>query len=153
MTLFKKYSLRVNFSMMFSSSFLSAFLRWGIVCVIVKLGGKQGPEMLGLWTLAQALTMPVMYITDLNLRTVLITDSKRTYPLNHFFALRLITNFVLVTIVTIICIIMGIDLYRTICIVLFSISTGVFSFRELFMAISIRNESTKINAKIGRAHV
>jgi len=140
----RKLSLRQNFSWMFCAQMISGVLRWGLLLLLAKMGGAL---MVGTWTLAQAICLPIMYLTGLNLQTVLVTDAAREHTVGEYLFLRVVTNVVMVGVVVSVCLWQGLDAYTTVCIVLFSISTAILAFRHVVMAVPIRNENTKVNAR------
>ncbi|MFW6155411.1 MAG: lipopolysaccharide biosynthesis protein [Planctomycetota bacterium] len=140
----KKLTLRQNFSWMFCAQMISGVLRWGLLVILAKLGG---PAMVGTWTLAQAISLPVMYLTQLNLKTVLVTDAAREHTVGEYLFLRLVTNILQMMIVVGVCLWQQLDAYTTVCVVLFSVSVAALSFRQMLLAVPIRNENTRVNAR------
>jgi O-antigen/teichoic acid export membrane protein len=62
--------------------------QWGILIIVARSGG---PEMVGRFALALAITAPVMLFSNLALRAALVTDVRGEHPLGRYLALRLAT--------------------------------------------------------------
>jgi O-antigen/teichoic acid export membrane protein len=69
-------------------SFVYAACQWAMLVVLAKLGSV---EMTGQFALGLAVGAPVFLLTDLSLRSVLVTDVAGTHPLGDYVALRLVT--------------------------------------------------------------
>jgi len=140
----KKLTLRQNFSWMFCASVLAGVLRWALLLILAKMGG---PVMVGTWVLAQAICFPIMYLTRLNLETVLITDVRREQSIGEYLFLRLATNVLMIAAIAGVCLWRGLDAYTTTCTVLFGLSASILAFRDVVLSVPIRNERTKVNAR------
>jgi O-antigen/teichoic acid export membrane protein len=68
---------------------ICAASQWGILITLARIGG---PEMVGRFALALALTAPVMLFSNLALRAALVTDVRGEHPLGRYLALRLATT-------------------------------------------------------------
>jgi O-antigen/teichoic acid export membrane protein len=63
--------------------------QWGILIIVARSGG---PEMVGRFALALAITAPVMLFSNLALRAALVTDVRgEHHPLGRYLALRFAT--------------------------------------------------------------
>ncbi|MGH6919663.1 MAG: lipopolysaccharide biosynthesis protein, partial [Geminicoccaceae bacterium] len=60
--------------------------QWGILIIVARSGG---PETVGRFALALAITAPVMLLSNLALRAALVTDVRGEHPLGRYLALRL----------------------------------------------------------------
>lgn len=67
------------------------FSQWLLLVVLARMGD---PELVGRFTLVLAISAPIFLMTGLNLRTLQVTDARRTYRLEEFFALRTILGMV-----------------------------------------------------------
>lgn len=83
----KPLTLRHNFSWTFIGNAVYAACQWGMVILIAKLGR---PEMVGQFTLGFAITAPVLLFTNLHLRCVQATDTRKQYVFADYLGLRLI---------------------------------------------------------------
>ena len=79
--------LRENFAWTLAGNAIYAACQWGILVTIAKFGT---PAMLGQFALGLALAAPVFMLTSLQLRAVLVTDSRDQYRLGHYLAPRLL---------------------------------------------------------------
>jgi O-antigen/teichoic acid export membrane protein len=82
-------SLRANFAWTLAGNVVYAGCQWGIVVVFAKCGS---PEALGQFSLALAITAPVLMFGSLQLRALLATDAKNAYRFGDYLALRLTTG-------------------------------------------------------------
>ena len=81
-------SLRHNFSWTFVGDATFNACQWAILTVIAKL---VSPEKVGEYSLALAITAPVILFANLNLRQFQATDARRTVAFGDYFGLRLLT--------------------------------------------------------------
>jgi O-antigen/teichoic acid export membrane protein len=85
----KRLALRTNFAWTVVANACSAASAWLIVVAIAKLGSM---EMAGHYALAQAIVIPVLSLSMLQLRAVFATDAANTYQFGHYLGLRAITT-------------------------------------------------------------
>ncbi|HEX9006986.1 MAG TPA: MATE family efflux transporter [Bacteroidota bacterium] len=78
-------SLRANFSWTIAGNLFFSACSWAVLSLIAKLGT---PEMVGQYTLAIAIVVPVMTFAQLQLRAIQATDVRGTYLFQHYFGLR-----------------------------------------------------------------
>lgn len=83
-----RLSLRANFSWTFLGNVIFAACQWGMLIVLAKLGT---PEMVGQFALGSAIAVPVLMLTNLQLRDVQATDAREEYAFADYFGLRLVT--------------------------------------------------------------
>ena len=79
-------SLRQNFSWILVGNISYAACQWAMLVTLVKLGT---PAMVGQFSLAFAVTAPVITFACLNLRAVQATDIRRDYQFSDYLGLRL----------------------------------------------------------------
>lgn len=82
---FAPLSVRRNFAWSFSGSATYSLCQWGILIIIAKLGSS---AMLGRFALALAITAPVFMLTNLQLSSVLASDSLQEYQFSNYLTLR-----------------------------------------------------------------
>jgi O-antigen/teichoic acid export membrane protein len=82
-------SIRSGFAWTLAGNGVYAASQWAILSLTAKLGG---PEMLGQYALAIALTTPVAMLAHLNLRAVLATDVAGQHPFGDYLAVRLMAS-------------------------------------------------------------
>jgi O-antigen/teichoic acid export membrane protein len=86
-----RLSLRANFSWTFVGNSIFAACQWGMLIVLAKLGS---PSLVGQFALASALTVPVLMLTNMQLRDIQATDARVEYAFGDYLGLRLITTLV-----------------------------------------------------------
>jgi O-antigen/teichoic acid export membrane protein len=84
-------SLRQNARWTLASNISYAACQWGVIVCLAKLGS---PEIVGRFGLGLAIASPVIVLTQLQLRSVLVTDSKQAFRFGEYLALRLILTMV-----------------------------------------------------------
>ncbi|NWF78900.1 MAG: oligosaccharide flippase family protein [Chloroflexi bacterium] len=84
-----RLSLRANFSWTFAGNIVFAACQWGMLIVLAKIGS---PELVGQFALASAITVPVLMLTNMQLRDIQATDARREYPFKDYLGLRLLTT-------------------------------------------------------------
>lgn len=82
-------ALRVNFAWSFAGKMAYAASRAAILMLIAKLGTA---EMVGQYALAFAVTTPIFMCADMDLRSVLATDTKNRLAFADYLGLRLLTT-------------------------------------------------------------
>lgn len=74
---------------MFSGYLIYAACQWGMLIALAKFTDS---GQVGQFSLALAITAPVVLLTNLNLRTVQATDTARQVPFQDYLGLRLLTS-------------------------------------------------------------
>lgn len=92
-------SLRTGFSWILLGNAIYAACLWGIAIALAKFGN---PEMLGGFALAAALTTPIMALFDMQLRSLLVTDSANGFKYGTYLKLRLMACLAAISVTTII---------------------------------------------------
>lgn len=85
----KPLTMGRNFSWTFVGNVVYAACQWGMLVVLAKIGS---PEMVGQFTLGFAVTAPVLMLTNLQLRSLQVTDAKHEYLFSDYLYLRLIAT-------------------------------------------------------------
>ena len=78
--------MRANIIWILAGNTVYGFSQWLMLIALAKLGT---PELVGQFALAFAITAPVIMAANLNLRTIIATDSRGTYTFSDYLALRL----------------------------------------------------------------
>jgi O-antigen/teichoic acid export membrane protein len=86
---FTRLSLRANFVWTLAGNACNAACTWLIVVVIVKLGSM---ELAGFYAFAQAIVLPVVSFSTLQLRGIYATDATNQYRFGHYLGLRVLTT-------------------------------------------------------------
>jgi O-antigen/teichoic acid export membrane protein len=84
-------SLKKNVLNMLIGNLIYSLSQWGIIMVLAKLGS---PKMVGGFTLGLAVTAPIILIFDLQLRSVIATDSKNEFSFRDYLTLKSFTSFI-----------------------------------------------------------
>ncbi len=87
----KPLSLRKNFSWTFVGSVISTGCQWLMLILITKF---LTVEEVGYYSLALAITSPLVLFSMLQLRTVELTDTQGKYSFGDYLGLRLLTNII-----------------------------------------------------------
>jgi O-antigen/teichoic acid export membrane protein len=78
-------SLRWNFAWILTGNLVYAICQWGAIVALAKLGSS---FIVGQFSLGLAITAPVLMFTNLQLRAVQATDSRRLYSFGEYLRLR-----------------------------------------------------------------
>lgn len=81
-------SLRSNFVWTLIGNIVYAGSQWLILVILAKIGS---PALVGRFSLALAITAPVLMLTNLQLRAIQATDAKGEYQFGEYLGLRLLT--------------------------------------------------------------
>src|ERR1700722_8046734 len=137
-------ALRDGFSWTLLSALANAACQWLVVVAIARLGTA---ALLGQYSLALAISGPVVMFARLNMRAVLATDAANSYKFQEYFSARLILSalgffFVIVyglaqaADVTTYLVLIGVALYKAVE-SLSDIIFGLHQRRKRFSAIGI----------------
>jgi len=88
--------MRSNFFWTLAGYVVYAACQWGMLVALAKLGTA---EMVGQFALGLAITAPVLMFTNLQLRSVLATDTRREYSFPEYLGLRLLASLLALTVV------------------------------------------------------
>jgi O-antigen/teichoic acid export membrane protein len=89
-------SLRSNMSWTFMAYAAYGAGQWALLILIAKLGSA---EMLGTYSLGVAIVTPVMMLSSLNLRPVLVTDVRNQFSFNDYLGVRGLTTLIAILVV------------------------------------------------------
>ena len=92
-------SLKVNFTWALIGNAFYALCGYLMLTILAKTSSA---ETVGLWGIAQAVTLPVATLFSLRLYTVNITDVHNEYQTGHYIALRLIASLISVIVAALI---------------------------------------------------
>ncbi|NLH17142.1 MAG: oligosaccharide flippase family protein [Phycisphaerae bacterium] len=92
-------SLKVNFAWAFIGNAFYALCGYLMLTILAKTASV---ETVGLWGIAQAVTLPVATFFSLRLYTVNITDIRNEYQTGHYIAVRLLASLASIGIVALI---------------------------------------------------
>lgn len=81
-----------------------AVSQWIIAVVLARMGG---PEAIGLFALASALSMPIVVASQLALRQVLVADVTRRYAFSDYFRLRVLATLAAFVAIALLAVVLG----------------------------------------------
>jgi O-antigen/teichoic acid export membrane protein len=136
----KHPSLKINFIWAFAGNAFYALCGYLLLTVLTKTSSV---ETVGLWGVAQAVTLPVATFFSLKLCTVNITDIRNEYQTGHYVAVRLLASLVSVMVAALI----GFIFYPAnvaVVIAMMGISQSVTEIRSYFMSNMQKYERLKL---------
>ena len=92
----KEASMRHDFIWVFGGNSIYMACQWGILVALSKLGG---PDVVGLFGIALALTAPVIMFTNLELRSIQATDMQNEFYFEQYFVLRILTTTIAIIVI------------------------------------------------------
>ncbi|MGE6487389.1 oligosaccharide flippase family protein [Paenisporosarcina sp. NPDC076898] len=140
----KSLSLRRNISWTFFSNLIYAASQWGIISVLSKIGN---PSMVGQYALALAITAPFYMFTNLQLRSLVITDYKNKNEFNSFFMLRLVTVSISMVLIIFILLFSNHQLETKMIIFFIGVSKAIESISDVSFGLIQKNERMDLIAK------
>ena len=97
--MFKKGSLKANVASMFSANLLYALSSWAQLSLVAKfLDGIT----LGNYTLAIAIVTPLYLLTNMQLRSLIVTDHQDKYNIREYYSFRFVSNVILFVVAAVI---------------------------------------------------
>ncbi len=140
-------SLRVNFAWAFAGNAISAFCRWVLLVMLAKMAD---PGVVGLFAIAQAVTLPISHFLGLQVAIVQVTDVNDEYEFRHYFAVKFLSA------VLALCVSIGVGFWKyaahpalpVIC--MLSAGYGVFEVEKVFLAAMQKHERMDC---VARSHV
>jgi len=137
-------SLKSNSLWNLLGSLIHALTQWGILISIAKLGS---PEMVGVFTLALAITAPLVLLYRFNLRSVVVSDGNNEYSFDDYYSLRVVSTFIFIITMIIIALFYIPDWEITLVIIIFSLSRAVESISDILHGKLQQIERMDITAK------
>ncbi|MFF2446513.1 oligosaccharide flippase family protein [Neobacillus sp. NPDC058068] len=137
-------SLKRNVSYMLLGNLIYALSQWGIIMVLAKLGS---PKMVGGFTLGLAITAPIILIFDLQLRSVLATDTKEEFSFRSYLTLKGINSLLAILVLGIVIILGGYQGQAAVVIFLVGITKLIESVIELHYGLFQKQERMDMIAK------
>ncbi len=136
----KHPSLKINFIWAFAGNAYYALCGYLLLTILTKTSSA---ETVGLWGIAQAVTLPVATFFSLMLNTVNITDVRNDYQTGHYVAVRLLASLSSMVVVALI----GFIFYPVnvaVVIAMMGISQSVTEIRAYFMSNMQKYEQLKL---------
>lgn len=139
----KPLSLGRNFSWTFGGNVIYAASQWGMLIVIARLGT---PELVGKFSLALALTAPIMLLSNLQLRGIQTSDAERRFAFRDYLSLRFITT-ILALLISIGVASLGIYVDSRSLIIAVALAKSCESISDVFYGLLQQNERMDIIAQ------
>ena len=139
----RRLTLRMNFSWTFVGSAVYAAAQWGMLVLLTKLGS---PEMVGLFAIGLAVTMPILSFATLKTRLVQATDAQQTYLFGHYFGLRLITTAVSLVVIYLVTLVIGYERHAALIIFAVGVSKAVESISDVLYGLFQQRERMDVMA-------
>lgn len=133
----KPLTMRRNFSWTFFGNIVYAACQWGMLVVLAKIGS---PEMVGQFTLGFAVTAPVLMLTNLQLRSLQVTDAKHEYLFSDYLDLRLIATVLALVVIAGITISAGYSWQTSLVILIVGLAKAVESVSDVFYGLLQQHE-------------
>lgn len=114
-----------------------AACQWGMLMVLAKIGS---PAMVGQFTLGLAVTTPIVMFTNLQLRSVQVTDAKKEYCFSDYLGLRLISTTLALLVIGIISFLGGYRWETSVVIFLVGVAKAIESISDLFYGLIQQHE-------------
>lgn len=133
----KPLTLLSNFSWTFAGNIVYAACQWGMLVVLAKLGT---PEMVGQYALGLAVTAPVLMFTNLQLRSIQVTDVKHEFFFSDYFGLRLIGAGIALLVILGIVLLTGYRWETSLVILIIGVAKVVESISDIFFGLLQRHE-------------
>lgn len=140
----KTISLKMNSVWSLVGSLVYALTQWGLVIVIAKYGTT---EMVGIFTLALALTAPVVLLMRFNLRLAVASDSNDEFQYNEYFTFRIISTIAFLMIMIIVSMFYPTDSYTFLVIILLSTAKVFESISDVLYGQLQKKERLDLVAK------
>lgn len=114
--------------------------QWLMLSILSKVAD---PIMVGQYSLALAITTPIMVFMNLQLRTILATDAKSLYGYGDYFTIRFFSNIVFMLVVTIILMLGNYNQLTIIVTIIIAIAKITESFTDLIYGYNQKHENMK----------
>ncbi|MCG8418943.1 MAG: oligosaccharide flippase family protein [Proteobacteria bacterium] len=139
----RRLSLRQNFIWSFAGNALVNGAKWIMFIVLAKLADER---VVGDFSLALAVATPLSALAQMNLRLVLITDTKDSHPFGVYHALRLLTTIVAVAASVAVALAVYGPGSRAVLILLVATAQGVTALRDIWLGLAHKHERLDIPA-------
>jgi O-antigen/teichoic acid export membrane protein len=130
-------SMRRNIAWTATANIIYAFFQWGVLVAIARLGSS---TMLGQFALGLAITAPVVILGNLQLRNIQATDADGQFEFGHYFALRLISVVISLSICVTIIAVAGYEIQTTKIILAIAFSKTIESLSDVAYGLLQKHE-------------
>lgn len=131
-TLGGRLSLRRNFSWMSVGQTVNALGQWALLAVLAKL---MDVLAVGEFSLALAISTPIIAFTNLGLNQVLATDVRHQHRFGHYLGLRLLTGLVGFLAIALVTLILGYGVEAATVIVLVGLTKAIVAQSEILYGL------------------
>lgn len=139
----KALSLRKNFGWTFAGNVVNAGSQWALVAIMAKLGSA---EMVGLYSWALAVVLPITTLAMLQLRALLITDRADEHAFRDYLGLRLL-GMVLATVGIVgYALMSGLNFNVMLILILVTVSRAIDGTSDLFRGLFQKHERMNLSA-------
>lgn len=145
----KAMDTKKNFSWLLAGNVFNAGARGAMLVILAKLGR---PEDVGIFSTALSINTPIFMLADLDLRTILATDSRNQYSFSDYAALRMHTCLLSVCISFIVTLILtvffNLSIVSALVIVVMAVAKALESLSDLILGLLQKNMCME---KIGKS--
>ena len=129
--------LRVTFAWTLAGNVIYAGCQWGMISVLAKLGSTTA---VGQFSLALAITAPVLMLMNMWLRAVQATDAQSEFQFSDYFTLRGLTTSAALLVVSLVVLISGYTKATAMIILLVAGAKSVESFTDIVAGLLQKHE-------------
>ena len=141
---FSRLSLRTNLSWNLVGNLIYAVCQWGMLIVLAKM---TTPEMVGRFSMALAVTAPIILMSQLQLREILATDAKGEFLFEHYLSMRMVSTLIALMLILVFVLWGGYTWEASVVILAMGLSKAVESISDIYYGLMQRNERMDLIAK------
>jgi len=142
----RRLSLRANFSWTLLGNLAYTAAQWLMLVALAKLGRADASDV-GLYTVGQAVCLPIVWLTSLNLRAALVTDARNEYTYGHYVGLRIFTAGTAFLIIVAAAMLPKYGGPGRLIIILMGAGYSIIQVREIILGILMKNECMNYSAR------
>jgi O-antigen/teichoic acid export membrane protein len=124
-------SLRWNFSWTFVGNLVYSACQWGTLVLLAKLGNT---EMVGQYGLALAVAGPIIALTNLQVTTLLTTDTHERFQFADYLSFRLLTTLVAMLVIASVPLVVHYPRQTALVVLIVGLAQAVEAVREIYHA-------------------
>lgn len=136
-------SIRDAFAWTLAGNVLSAACQWAIIVLLAKISNA---EIVGQFSLAMAIAMPITFLADFRLRVLFVTDTAQKYDFCEMLGLRYVLSAASLVITLAVCAIARYDLSTSLIIIAIGLSRIIDSLSENYYGKFQRDERLDVVA-------
>ncbi len=131
-----RLSLRSNLSWLVFGNVSYAAAMWAVLWILA----KTGPEVVGAFALSQAIVLPVIFLTNQDLRVVIATDSASEQAFGVYAAQRVVFTVLALLIIAAIMAFTGYSTDIVLIVFLIAMYRGTDAFTDILYGLSLQRE-------------